>query len=68
MAIRDSEMSAPLRSLGRLVPSKTSLFLCDMQDKFRPMISYFPQIVANSNRVLEATQIMDVRYFKTVKI
>jgi hypothetical protein len=24
-----------------------------MQEKFRPMISYFPEIVNNSNRVLQ---------------
>lgn len=48
------------RKLGKLSPSTTALFLCDMQAKFRPTISYFDAIVHNSNRVLSAAQIMSV--------
>lgn len=58
-------MASTMKSLGRLIPSKSSLFLCDMQEKFRPMISYFPQIVQNSNKVLNAAQIMDIPTFVT---
>ena len=51
---------AGVRSLGRIVPKTSALFLCDMQEKFRPMISYFDQVVLNSNRVLNAVKIMDM--------
>jgi len=49
-----------IRGLGRINPSTTALFLCDMQEKFRPMISYFNQVVLNSNRVLHAAKVMDM--------
>jgi len=42
------------RSLGKIAPSTSALFLCDMQVKFRPMISYFDAVAANSARVLAA--------------
>ena len=49
-----------IKNLGRINPSSTALFLCDMQDKFRPMISHFNQVVLNSNRVLQAAKHMDL--------
>ena len=53
------------RGVGRIDPKTSSLFLCDMQEKFRPMIAYFDQIVHNSNRVLGAAKIMDLPVFAT---
>ena len=69
-------MAAPVRSVGRLVPSSTALLLCDMQVseqnstvtsitkklkvKFRPMISHFEEVVSNSSRVLDAAKIMSL--------
>lgn len=46
------------RCLGRILVGNTSLFLCDMQEKFRSAIKYFPEIVSNSNRLLQAFAIM----------
>ncbi|XP_002124287.2 isochorismatase domain-containing protein 2-like [Ciona intestinalis] len=46
------------RSLGRLSQKSTSLFLCDMQEKFRPSIVYFPQILECSRRMNELAKIM----------
>ena len=43
-------MSAVSKKLGRIVPKATTLLLCDMQEKFRPMISYFPQVRQMCNR------------------
>jgi len=48
------------RSLGKINPASTALFLCDMQVKFRPSISHFDAVVANSNRVLSAAKLMNV--------
>jgi len=56
---------AALRSIGRIVPQTSAVFLCDMQEKFRPMISHFDQIVHNSNRVLNAAKIMDMPVLAT---
>ncbi|XP_053118026.1 isochorismatase domain-containing protein 2 isoform X3 [Hemicordylus capensis] len=41
--------------LGKVVPQTSILFLCDMQEKFRPNISYFPQIVSVAARMLKST-------------
>lgn len=46
--------------LGRLVPQNTCLFLCDLQEKFRSSIQYFPQIVEVSNRLLRAFKVLEL--------
>lgn len=46
--------------LGLLKASTSALFLCDMQVKFAPNIAYFPQIVKNSKKVLNAAQVMEM--------
>lgn len=48
------------RLSGKLIPKNSSLFLCDMQDKFRPSIKYFDAIVSNSGRLLRAASILDM--------
>ena len=45
---------------------KTSvLLLCDMQEKFRPTIKYFPQVVETSNKLLQACKILNIPYVVT---
>jgi len=51
--------------VGIIKPQQTALFLCDMQVKFKPNISYFDQVVANSSRVLNAAKIMDIPVWAT---
>ncbi|KAK4023839.1 hypothetical protein OUZ56_009232 [Daphnia magna] len=46
--------------LGRFPVEKSALFVCDMQEKFASGIKYFPQIVANSKKLLESAKIMDI--------
>lgn len=46
--------------LGRITVGKTALFVCDIQEKFAKNIKYFPQIVANTRKVLESTKIMNI--------
>ena len=50
---------APLR-LGKLIPQNTCLFLCDLQEKFRNSIQYFPQIVEISGRLLKAFSLLEL--------
>ncbi|MPC32713.1 isochorismatase domain-containing protein 2-like [Portunus trituberculatus] len=50
---------APLR-LGKLIPQNTCLFLCDLQEKFRNSIQYFPQIVEVSGRLLKAFSLLEL--------
>lgn len=40
-------------TIGRLATKDTVLFLCDMQEKFRPNIFQFPNIVSNASRLLQ---------------
>merc|ERR1719277_331820 len=48
------------RRLGNLAVKSSGLFLCDMQEKFRKTINYYPQILAVSNRLLQSAKILDV--------
>lgn len=51
---------ATSRSIGKLVKESTAFFLCDIQEKFRPSISYFSEIVVVAQRLLKAAKILDV--------
>ncbi|XP_041911468.1 isochorismatase domain-containing protein 2A isoform X1 [Arvicola amphibius] len=53
-------MAAARASLGRILPESSVLFLCDMQEKFRPSIAYFPQIVSVAARMLKVARLLDV--------
>ncbi|XP_048450022.1 isochorismatase domain-containing protein 2, partial [Rhincodon typus] len=48
------------RNIGRLVAKSCALFLCDMQEKFRPTVAYFPQIVSVAARMLQAAKVLDI--------
>jgi len=51
--------------IARLSSKSSLLLLCDMQEKFRPTIKYFPQIIETSNKLLQACKILDVPYVVT---
>ena len=40
------------RSVGRLPPDETALLVCDVQERFRPVISGFPAVVDTSRRMV----------------
>ena len=40
------------RKLGNIVSAKTVFFCCDMQERFRQAIQYFPDIVTCSERLV----------------
>jgi len=48
------------RRLGKINLKNTALFLCDMQEKFRGNIVYYPQIITVANRMLQAAKILDM--------
>ncbi len=58
-------MSGSALRLGRISAASSRLLLCDMQDKFRPNIAHFDDVVANSNRVLRAADVMGVATLAT---
>ena len=45
---------------GRISPETTALYLCDMQEVFRPGIHKFPEIVESSRRLFEVAKILDM--------
>ncbi|GAB1291506.1 Isochorismatase domain-containing protein 2B [Apodemus speciosus] len=53
-------MAAARASLGRILPESSILFLCDMQEKLRDKVLYFPQIVSMAARMLKAARLLDV--------
>ena len=45
---------------GRLTVKNSALFLCDMQEKFRKTICFYPQILAVSSRMLAVSKILKI--------
>lgn len=48
------------RNVGQLITKQTAVFLCDLQEKFRPSIQHFDAIVTVSSRLLKAAKILEV--------
>ncbi|PFX29904.1 isochorismatase domain-containing protein 2-like [Stylophora pistillata] len=51
--------------LGRLAVNNTAFFLCDIQEKFRPSIRYFPEIIKVAQRMTAAAKIMNIPVIAT---
>ncbi|UJR31932.1 hypothetical protein I4U23_019405 [Adineta vaga] len=51
--------------IARLSHKTSLLLLCDMQEKFRSTIKYFPQIIETSNKLLQTCKVLDVPYIVT---
>ena len=49
-----------LPKLGKLVAPRTALFVCDIQEKFRPSIAHFDAIVNVSGRLITAAKMLNV--------
>ncbi|KAM6994596.1 isochorismatase domain-containing protein 2 isoform 2-T2 [Tautogolabrus adspersus] len=49
-----------MANLGRLSSKDAVLFLCDMQEKFRPNIFQFNNIVSNAARLLQASRVLGI--------
>ena len=46
-----------ISSLGRLVSTSSYFFLCDVQEKFRPNIKFYPEIINVSNKMVSSVSI-----------
>ncbi|KAI8942142.1 hypothetical protein NX059_000231 [Plenodomus lindquistii] len=44
-----------------------ALFICDLQEKFRPAIHEFPKVVATAQKLLKASQILNIPVFATTQ-
>lgn len=52
--------AAVCRTVGQLAARNTAVFLCDLQEKFRPNIQYFDAIVDVSSRLLKTASILQL--------
>ena len=48
----NSNKMALVKSLGRLASARSLVFVCDMQEKFKPTIRYFPEIAVVAARMV----------------
>ncbi|XP_067839358.1 isochorismatase domain-containing protein 1 [Heptranchias perlo] len=58
--LRLVSLQVPMTSLGNLVPSSTVFFCCDMQERFRPAIKYFGDIISVGQRLLQGAHILGI--------
>ena len=49
--------------LGKLAVNNTAFFLCDMQEKFRPSIRYYPEIIKVSQRMVSSSPVLALRIY-----
>uniref|UniRef100_A0A914Q0K2 Isochorismatase domain-containing protein 1 n=2 Tax=Panagrolaimus TaxID=55784 RepID=A0A914Q0K2_9BILA len=53
------------RLLQRVNAKQTALFVCDLQEKFRNNIKYFPEIVQVTKRLIQASTALDIPIIAT---
>lgn len=53
-------LQVQMTALGNLTPSATVFFCCDMQERFRPAIKYFGDIISVSQRLLQGARILGI--------
>ena len=46
--------------IGKLLPNKSVLLLCDMQDKFSKIIQHFDQVVETSGKLAQFASSMKI--------
>ncbi|TMS38074.1 hypothetical protein L596_004878 [Steinernema carpocapsae] len=49
----------------RVSPTESALLICDIQEKFRPNIHHFQEIVSITKRLLDAATILDMKVIAT---
>ncbi|XP_061481454.1 isochorismatase domain-containing protein 1 isoform X2 [Rhineura floridana] len=58
--VRLVPLQIQITTLGNLTPSSTVFFCCDMQERFRPAIKYFGDIISVSQRLLQGARILGI--------
>lgn len=49
-----------MSTLGKIAPDTTAFFLCDMQEKFRPAIRYFGEILHTAKKLVQTSKLLNV--------
>ena len=62
------EAEAASVGLGRLAPTTTALFLCDLQEKFRPAVFKFDQIVHNTSKLGDNSTSIALHFIRCIDI
>ncbi|KAG9487856.1 isochorismatase domain-containing protein 1 isoform X1 [Eleutherodactylus coqui] len=58
--VRLVPLQIQLTTLGNLNPASTVFFCCDMQERFRPAIKYFGDIISVGQRLLQGARILGI--------
>ncbi|XP_062870498.1 isochorismatase domain-containing protein 1 [Trichomycterus rosablanca] len=53
-------LQTDISTLGNLSPATTVFFCCDMQERFRPAIKYFGDIISVGQRLLQGARILGI--------
>ena len=49
-----------LSRVGRVLADRSWFFVCDMQEKFRPTIRYYPEILNIASRLVQAANVLNI--------
>ncbi|KAK2511318.1 isochorismatase domain-containing protein 1 [Columba livia] len=58
--VRLVPLQIQMTTLGNLTPSSTVFFCCDMQERFRPAIKYFGDIISVGQRLLQGARLLGI--------
>lgn len=58
-------MAAVSRSLSKVLVHNTAFFCCDIQERFRPVISHFPSVIHVGKTLVKSAAVLDVPLFVT---
>ncbi|GFR40317.1 hypothetical protein Agub_g853 [Astrephomene gubernaculifera] len=53
-------MTGASRVLGRLRANSSALFVCDIQEKFRPAISGYPTVIDTARRMVQGADVLGI--------
>ena len=56
-------MALPNKKYGDLCLSQTVVFVCDIQERFRKAISFFPEISEVANRLVSLEEVLNKLYY-----
>lgn len=52
-------------ALGRLRPASSALFVCDVQEKFRPIIAGYPTVIDTTKRMVQGANVLGLPVLAT---
>ncbi|CAL8467777.1 g7315 [Coccomyxa elongata] len=58
-------MSSTAVRIGRLLPNRTSLFVCDVQERFRSTIKGYPAVIDTARRLVRGAIALEIPIFCT---